>query len=418
MAKALEDYNFFDEKTLECPFEFYKLAQEQEPIYHVPDTNTYIVTRYADVRAMLKDTETFSSNFNHLLTGPDEPPEVKALFEGATLPVDTLLTLDPPRHRVYRSLVNKVFSAKRVEAMHDYIVQIVDELIDDIIDKGECEFIAEFASPLPLLVIMDQLGIDRSMVVKAKEWSDALAARLGQMSDAEEQMYNARMFMEFHDFILGVIADRRAQPRDDMISDLVNIEIDDGRKLNNAEVMSITQQFMVAGNETTTSSLAGGLVSLIQNPQQFEAVLSDPQKLENMVEEVLRTESPSAGLWRVVTRDVEFNGVELPKDSLVMLRYHAANRDEAVFDEPGQFDICRANADDHLAFGQGVHFCPGAMLARKEMNVAFERLFARLTNFQLAPGKNDLTHWPNMMLRGLKCLHITFEPRQNGSETT
>jgi len=179
MAKALEDYNFFDEETLECPFEFYKLAQAQEPIYHVPDTNTYIVTRYADVRAMLKDTETFSSNFNHLLTGPDEPPEVKALFEGATLPVDTLLTLDPPRHRVYRSLVNKVFSAKRVEAMHDYIVQIVDELIDDIIDKGECEFIAEFASPLPLLVIMDQLGIDRSMVAKAKEWSDALAARLG-----------------------------------------------------------------------------------------------------------------------------------------------------------------------------------------------------------------------------------------------
>jgi cytochrome P450 len=361
---------------------------------------------------MLKDTGTFSSNFNHLLTGPDEPPEVKALFEGATLPVDTLLTLDPPRHRVYRSLVNKVFSAKRVEAMHDYILQIVDELIDEMIDKGECEFIADFASPLPLLVIMDQLGIDRSMVAKAKEWSDALAARLGQMSDAEEQMYNARMFMEFHDFILGVIADRRAEPRDDMISDLVNIEIDDGRKLNNAEVMSITQQFMVAGNETTTSSLAGGLVSLIQNPQQFEAVLSDPQKLENMVEEVLRTESPSAGLWRVVTRDIEFNGVELPKDALVMLRYHAANRDEAVFEEPGQFDICRANADDHLAFGQGVHFCPGAMLARKEMNVAFDRLFARLTNFQLAPGKNDLTHWPNMMLRGLKCLHITFEPRE------
>jgi cytochrome P450 len=412
MAKALEDYNFFDEDTLECPFEFYKLAQDQAPIYHVPDTNTYIVTRYADVRAMLKDTETFSSNFNHLLTGPDEPPEVKALFEGATLPVDTLLTLDPPRHRVYRSLVNKVFSAKRVEAMHDYILQIVDELIDEMIDKGECEFIADFASPLPLLVIMDQLGIDRSMVAKAKEWSDALAARLGQMSDAEEQMYNARMFMEFHDFILGVIADRRAEPRDDMISDLVNIEIDDGRRLNNAEVMSITQQFMVAGNETTTSSLAGGLVSLIQNPQQFEAVLSDPQKLENMVEEVLRTESPSAGLWRVVTRDIEFNGVELPKDALVMLRYHAANRDEAVFEEPGQFDICRANADDHLAFGQGVHFCPGAMLARKEMNVAFDRLFARLTNFQLAPGKNDLTHWPNMMLRGLKCLHMTFEPRE------
>jgi cytochrome P450 len=128
-----------------------------------------------------------------------------------------------------------------------------------------------------------------------------------------------------------------------------------------------------------------------------------------MVEEILRTETPSAGLWRVVTRDTEFNGVQLPKESLVMLRYHAANRDEAVFDDAETFDLCRRNADDHIAFGQGTHFCPGAMLARKEMVLAYRRLFARLDNIQLAPGKNDLTHWPNMVLRGLKSLHITFE---------
>jgi cytochrome P450 len=410
MTKKLEDYNFFDEEVLECPFEFYKLAQKEAPIYNLPGTNIFLVTRYADIRVMLKDTATFSSNFAHLLTGPTESSEVKALYEGAVEPANTLLTLDPPRHRVYRSLVNKVFSAKRVEQMHDYIEQITDELIDGIIDKGECEFIADFASPLPLMVIADQLGIDRELLPKFKIWSDALAARLGQMSTPEEQVDIARAVMEYQVYILGVIEARRKEPRDDMISDLANNEIDDGRKLNDAEVMSIVQQFLVAGNETTTSSLAGGLLSLIQDPQQMTMVRSDPDKLKNLVEEVLRTETPSAGLWRVVTCDTQFNGVQLPAESLVMLRYHAANRDAEVFDEPDQFDICRANADDHLAFGQGTHFCPGAMLARKEMSVAFRRLFARLDNIQLAAGKNDLTHWPNMVLRGLKCLHITFEP--------
>ena len=412
MGKKLEDYNFFDPEVLECPFEFYKLARKEAPVYHLPGTNIFLATRHADIRAMLKDTATFSSDFGHVLSGPGESDEVKALYEDAVEPANTLLTLDPPRHRVYRSLVNKVFSAKRVEQMHDYIETIVDELIDNFIEQGECEFIQVFASPLPLMVIADQLGIERELLPKFKTWSDALAARLGQMSTPEEQVHNAHAILEFQAYILAVIEARRQAPRDDMISDLANIEIDDGRKMNDAEVMSIVQQFLVAGNETTTSSLAGGLLSLIQDPQQMQLLVNEPQRLENMVEEVLRTETPSAGLWRVVTRDTEFNGVHLPADSLVMLRYHSANRDESVFDDAENFDVCRRNADDHIAFGQGTHFCPGAMLARKEMNLAYSKLFARLTNIQLAPGKNDLTHWPNLVLRGLKSLHITFDSKE------
>lgn len=411
-GKKLADYDFFSEEVLECPFEFYRLAREEAPVYLLPGTNIYLVTRYADIRAMLKDTQTFSSNFAHLLSGPGEPEEVKVLYEGAIEPADTLLTLDPPRHKVYRSLVNKVFSARRVEAMHDYIEEITEDLIDGFIDDGECEFIAAFASPLPLLVIADQLGIDRDLLPRFKVWSDALAARLGQMASVEEQKEIARAVMEFQAYILGVMEARRKEPRDDMISELVNTAIDDGRKLNDAEVISIVQQFLVAGNETTTASLAGGLASLIQDPGQMQMLRDDPAKLENTVEEILRTETPSAGLWRAVTRDVEWGGVNIPAGSLVILRYAAANRDERVFDDPEQFDICRRNADDHIAFGQGTHFCPGAMLARKEMNVALGRLLDRIDNIRLAPGRNDLKHWPNMLLRGLKKLHITFEKRE------
>ena len=409
MAKTLQDYNFFSEEVLECPFDFYKLAREEAPVYLLPGTNIYLVTRHADIRAMLKDTETFSSNFAHLLSGSGETKEVRELYKGTVEPADTLLTLDPPRHRVYRSLVNKVFSAKRVEQMHDYIEQIVDELIDGFVDDGECEFIAAFASPLPLMVIADQLGIDRELLPRFKVWSDSLAARLGGMVSPEEAKDIAMAVREYQEYILGVIAARREEPRDDMISDLANAEIDDGRKLNDAEVISIVQQFLVAGNETTTSSLAGGLLSLIQDPEQMRLLREDPSRMENTVEEILRTETPSAGLWRAVTRDVEWGGTLIPEGAMVMLRYAAANRDERVFEDAERFDICRHNADDHIAFGQGTHFCPGAMLARKEMIVALNAFLARVENIQLAEGKNDLTHWPNMVLRGLKALHITFD---------
>ena len=409
MAKTLQDYNFFSEEVLECPFDFYKLAREEAPVYLLPGTNIYLVTRHADIRAMLKDTETFSSNFAHLLSGSGETKEVRELYKGTVEPADTLLTLDPPRHRVYRSLVNKVFSAKRVEQMHDYIEQIVDELIDGFIDEGECEFIAAFASPLPLMVIADQLGIDRELLPRFKVWSDSLAARLGGMVSPEEAKDIAMAVREYQEYILGVIAARREEPRDDMISDLANAEIDDGRKLNDAEVISIVQQFLVAGNETTTSSLAGGLLSLIQDPEQMRLLREDPSRMENTVEEILRTETPSAGLWRAVTRDVEWGDTLIPEGAMVMLRYAAANRDERVFEDAERFDICRHNADDHIAFGQGTHFCPGAMLARKEMIVALNAFLARVENIQLAEGKNDLTHWPNMVLRGLKALHITFD---------
>ena len=144
----------------------------------------------------------------------------------------------------------------------------------------------------------------------------------------------------------------------------------------------------------------------------MQLLVAEPERMANAVEEILRTETPSAGLWRTVTRDVDFEGVHIPTGAMVMLRYASANRDECVFSDAEHFDIARDNADDHIAFGQGTHFCPGAMLARKEMIVALQKLLERINNIQLAPGKNDLTHWPSMVLRGLKELHITFERRE------
>ena len=411
MGKSVTDFDFFDPEVLESPYEFYQVLREQAPVYQLPGTDIFMLSRLEDIKQTAKDTATFSSDFMHVLKGPEPCPEAAEIYASGIEPVDTLLTMDPPRHKIYRSLINKVFSAKRVEKMHDYIEQIADELIDDFIDKGECEFVRDFATPLPVYVIADQLGVPRADLRKIKSWSDAFASRLGGMASPDEEVENARLIVEYQRYMERVIEDRRASPRDDMISDLVNTPIDGGRLMNLQEAVSMIEQLLVAGNETTTSALSGGVLSLIQLSDQLQKMLDDPAIINNAVEEILRLESPSAGLWRVVTRDTEIRGVAIPKDSLVMLRYAAGNRDERVFDEPEAMDVCRHNANDHLAFGQGTHFCPGAMLARKEMQVAFTKLLQRLTNIRLVEGKNDLTHWPNVVLRGLKSLTISFDAR-------
>lgn len=416
MSKCPADFNFFDEQVLNCPYDFYQTLQEQAPVYQLPGTNIFMVTRHADVKKLLKDTATYSNNFNHLLKGPEPAPEVTAIYAKAWQPVDTMITADPPRHKTYRTLVNKVFSASRVDAMEEYMKSIVHELIDSFIERGECDFIREFTTPLPVYVIADQLGVPRKDLKDFKHWSDSFARRLSQMATPEEQVEDAKNIVAFQFYFEKMIDERRKKPCDDMISDLVTTQIEDPdngevRPLNMEELQSILQQLMVAGNETTTSAITGGMVSLIQNPAQMKALQDDPGKIANAVEEILRMESPSAGMWRVVKKDSEFHGVKIPKDSLVMLRYHAANRDRQLFDDPNDIQIDRDNADDHIAFGQGIHFCPGAMLARKEMNVAFEALLSRLDNIRLVEEKSDLSYWPNIVLRGLKELHIRFDKR-------
>lgn len=416
MSKCPADFNFFDEKVLNCPYDFYQTLQEQAPVYQLPDTNIFMVTRHADIKKLLKDTATYSNNFNDLLKGPEPDPAVTAIYAKAWQPVDTMITADPPRHRTYRTLVNKVFNQARVDAMEEYMKTIVHELIDSFIDKGECDFVRDFTTPLPVYVIADQLGVPRKDLREFKKWSDSFARRLSQMATPEEQVEDAENIVAFQFYFADMVAARREHPADDMISDLANTTITDPdngevRPLNMEELQSLLQQLMVAGNETTTSAITGGMVSLIQNPEQMKALQDDPSKIPNAVEEILRMESPSAGMWRVVKKDSEVHGVKIPKDSLLMLRYHAANRDRELFDEPNTIDIDRSNADDHIAFGQGIHFCPGAMLARKEMNVAFEALLSRLTNFKIIEEKSDLDYWPNIVLRGLKGLHISFDKR-------
>lgn len=398
-------------ETLANPFEVYQQLLASQPVFEVPGAGITLVLSYALVAEATGRIDDFSNDFSAILSGiRSTDPDVTAILDKGWPQTDTLLTADPPVHTRFRKLVNLAFSMKRVDALTDHVREIVTALIDQFETRGECEFVHEFAMPLPVQLISEQIGIDRTDFATVKRWSDAFADRLGGMISKDRELECARDVVEFQHAMKAKIDERRASPRDDLLSDLVNAQVDGERGLDDAELLSILQQLMVAGNETTTSTLAGGLVQLIRNPDQLARLQADPSLMPNAVEEMLRTESPTAGLWRVVRRDTELGGVPLKAGTMLMLRFAAANRDPARFENPDAFDVERKNARSHLAFGRGIHMCVGNMLSRKEVAVAFEELVRRLDGFEIVD-EAALIYPPNMLLRGLSALPIRFRSR-------
>ena len=405
----LATLDFFSADVQECPFQIYRQLQDEAPVWQMPGTNVFVVTRYSDIRDIIRDPARFSSSFGALLNAGSSNKEVDAIYGQGYEMVETLLTQDPPRHRVYRNLVNKVFSNKRIEGMRDYIQSITDELIDAWIDDGEVDLMNRLCVPLPIYVIADQLGVPRAELPLIKKWSDASASRLGRLADAEQQIQNAKDIVEFQHYFADLIDRMRESPEDNIISDLANNTIDEGRLLTKPEALGMIQQILVAGNETSTAGIAGGVVLLIENPDEQTKLRNNPDLIPGAVEEILRLETPTSGMWRTATEDTEVGGVPIPKGAFLMVRFAAGNRDESVFSCGHEMKVDRDNASNHLAFGQGTHFCLGAQLARSEMQIALGSLLARTDNWGLVEGKNTLTHNPNVLLRGLKDLYISFD---------
>ena len=406
--------SFFDPQVIADPFDYYRAWMPKSPVVQLSEA-MFLVLSYDLCVQATGDVETFSNNFQGTLSGAmAEDGDVAAILAEGWPQVDTLLTADPPVHTRFRKLVNLAFSMKRVAAIEEDMRGVVIDLIEKMAAKGEADFVCDFGIPLPVAMIASQIGMEGDLD-RVKRWSDAFVDRLGRMIPKERELECAREVVEFQHYVKAKIDERRAHRTDDLLSDLVYAEVDGERPLEDAEILSIMQQLMVAGNETTTSALAGGLLQLIENPDQMAKAVAaanegNERAIINLVEEVLRTESPTAGMWRMVLKDVELGGVTIPKGAMVQLRYAAANRDPAKYPDPDRFDIERANARSHLAFGKGIHMCVGNMLSRKEMAVAYSELLKRLTGFRVAEGHEP--SWPpNMLLRGLTTLPIIFERR-------
>lgn len=419
MNKQIEPANFFSAETLTDPFDYYRqMHEEGVEIRHFPEMNTFVVFSYDLCAEATGRTEEFSNNFGSIMAVEDA--EIEAILADGWDNPATLLTADHPVHTRNRKLVNLAFSAPRVNAIEAEMRSKAIELIEDLAKKRECNFVEEFAVPLPVAMIALQIGLDNDPK-QVKYWSDAAVDRFSQMVDRERLIECTHSFVAYQKYMKAKIDDRRANGGDDLLTDLVEARVEGEAPLTDEEIMSIMQQFMVAGNETTTSTIAGCLLQLIRNPEQMEKAKAaaggrDPKLLQNMVEESLRYESPSAGMWRVVERDATLGGVDIPKGAMLQLRYAAANRDPKKFEDPDKFDIERKNARMHIAFGKGPHMCVGNMLSRKEIFVAFDELLVRLDNFKLSD-EDAIAVLPNILLRGVTKLPISYESASIALET-
>ncbi|MEN3973960.1 cytochrome P450 [Emcibacter sp. SYSU 3D8] len=409
MNKALDEFNFFDPEVMKCPFAFYEKARAEAPVYRMPGADVYFITQYADVKLVARKPKQFSSEFGRLMQSAEPDPRVAAEYAKGYPGVATMLTRDAPAHNRYRALVNPAFSEKRVRELRPHMEEIVRDLMANLPSSGPVDFFAAVAVPLPVWVIADALGVSRDDLPKFKHWSDCSVAQFSLVTTPEQDIYIAQQIVEFQRYFAERIEERRSNPSDDVVSALVHAQIEGERPLDVPEMLSIIQQILVAGNETTTATLAAGMVHLVQRPDVLEKIRADRTLVDRFIEEILRLESPSAGMWRIALEDTEVHGVMIPAGAKVMIRWDSANRDEQVFACPNDVDLQRENSLDHLAFGYGIHMCLGHVLARQELNIAFNIILDELKSWKLAKGHEELVYLPNALLHGLGELHLEIE---------
>jgi cytochrome P450 len=403
--------SLMDLEVQECPWRLYQELRSEQPLYRDPKLGFYVLTRYEDVLTALRMPDKLSSKLG--FRPGRTPDEARRIYEeeGFGEQVDTLVSNDPPSHTRFRALVDRAFSPQRVRGMESYIREIAHDLIDRLPIGSTFDIHEKYSIMLPLTVIADQLGVSRGDLLKFKEWSDASVARLGLMIGEEEQIIIAKKLVEMQRYFFDRLEERRLNPRDDMLSDLLTARVDGERPLNTEELLSIISQLLVAGNETTTSAISAGIMLLIDNPSQLETLRANEELYTNLAEEVLRIESPVQGLFRMATEDIEIAGALIPKGSIVNLRYGSANRDDQRFAAPDDFDVGRKGAGAHLAFGAGIHHCIGAQLARKEIAIGLKAIADRLAGLELVVPKNELRHFPSVILRGYTALPVKFSTK-------
>lgn len=372
------------------PYPAFAWMRRHAPVFHDEVNDLWALARYDDVKAAGTDTATFSSAGG-----------IRPKFPGLPMMID----LDAPEHVRRRKLVSAGFTPRRVQAMEAQVRAVCDEVIDQVCERGSCDFVRDIAAPLPLNVIGDMLGVaDRSDLLR---WSEDMLGSQGAADPAGLEAA-AQAFAEYTAYMERALADRRRTGADgDLVGILVHAEID-GDRLDQLSLIHETLLILIGGDETTRHVISGGMLALLEHPDQRERLQAEPALLPVAVEEMLRWVTPIKDMVRTTTREVELRGERIPAGAEVMLLYPSANRDESVFDHPGTFDAARA-ANPHLAFGFGAHFCLGNQLARLELRVMFEQLFERLPDLALA-GPGPLPHRPSNFISGLESMPVTFTP--------
>jgi cytochrome P450 len=390
----MREYDPYAYEIHEDPYPVYAELRRHAPVYRNERLGLWALSRHADVFAAFRDTARFSNR-----DGVSLDPAAASPAAAATM---SFLAMDPPRHTRMRGLVSRAFTPRRVSDLEPRVRALARHYVDEIIENGRCDFIAEFAGKLPMDVISEMLGVPESDRAELRRWADDVVHREDGVEDLPPSAIEAAAG------ILGyfdrMIRERRARPRDDLTGALLAAEID-GDRLADAEVIGFLFLMIIAGNETTTKLLGNALYWLWRNPSQRQLVWRDPSLIPNWVEETLRYDPSSQAIARTLATDYELHGTTMREGDRVALLIGAANRDETVFPDPDRYDLTR-DTSATLAFGYGTHYCLGASLARLEGRIALEELQARLPDYEIDAAGIVRVHSVNV--RGFAVLPIEY----------
>lgn len=417
-GSILETGSLIDPEISARPKAYYDAMRAQDPVHFDPKLNMYLISRYEDIQVVQRDPITFSVyegyNAQYAKGFFEEFKQILERDGGGYFP-DAIMS-DPPYHTRIRKLMDNAFSAHRVRELEPLITDIIVDVLNKMPDQGPVDVVKAFSVPVTIRVICEQLGIAQYNADKIQRWSLAVTAQIGRMQNREQMIENAKDLCELQHFLIGQINDRQANPKEDMISDLVHARTDDSAEptLTFKEVVSLVRALMIAGNETTATAMTNMFYILATQPKVVETLKNtadDDRLLSRFVEELLRIEPPVRGLSRMTTKDVEVGGKLLPKGSHLLLMYASANDQEDVFPCPRDFDMERSNLGRHVAFGGGPHRCIGLSLARMEIRVAAREVIKRLDNFKLEIPVDEIPYLKTVATHSIERLPVSFTRR-------
>jgi cytochrome P450 len=356
----------FSDENRRNPYPLYDYMRATSPLLRVPPPfNGWMVFDYETVKWLLNDPQTFSSRV---------PAPKWFIFS------------DAPEHTKLRGLISRAFTPRVIANLEPRIRELSAELLDSVMDRGTFDLVSEYAVPLPMKVLAGMIGIPLSEWATYKGWSDMILRLSYSRSGGPEAERALQEFTEvtaeMRSYLDGMIAERRARPRDDLLTHLIEAEVD-GERLSAEEILGFMQLLVVAGQETTTDLIDNAILCLLENPDQLARLRAEPERMESAIEEVLRYRSPLQWMMRTPRRDTELHGQMVPAGALVLPMIGSANRDPRIFPEPNRFDIARS-PNPHVAFGHGAHFCLGAPLSRLESRIALTDILARFQAIELA----------------------------------
>jgi cytochrome P450 len=401
-------FNPIDPAVRRDPYALYERGRREEPAFAHTGLPIPLVSifRYAEVQAVLRDSELFSNDFTR---GRDLAPEIVELGKQAP---PSMLGTDPPVHTRLRSLVNKAFTPRIVRQLEPRLRAVAHALLDAALEQGEVDLVQALTYPLPVTAIAEIIGVPPADRERFKTWSDEAVATLGagffSPPSVEQVKRQLALREEMNRYFVPLAEARRREPQDDLLSGLVEAE-HEGSRLGHDEMLAMLVLLLVAGNETTTTLIGNAVLALLDHPGELKRLRDDPALLATAIDEVLRFSSPVQFDPRRTTRATEIAGTAIPENTLVLSWLGSANRDESVFERPEVFDVGRQR-NPHLAFGFGTHHCLGHNLARLEASVALEVLLARTAHFERTDAEPLPLH-PSPVFKAVTKLPLRLEPR-------